>query len=165
MNLAGIVEYVTTVSGYLLATLGGIGLSLGGLVVFALSHPEKLEKWFSILLKLLGQLPGIFRGAHKQYVKHDLQGRVNSFVRGLAKQAPYLEARRLSLEWVEGEITKRSFLQDDKVVARSSAHGHFVGKTEASDVGYAEATDAGNGRAPNRQGSGASGGDIGNRPE
>ena len=87
-------------------------------MVFALSHPEKLEKWFSILLKLLGQLPGIFRGAHKQYVKHDLQGRVNSFVRGLAKQAPYLEARRLSLEWVEGEITKRSFLQDDKVVIR-----------------------------------------------
>ncbi|HLQ88460.1 MAG TPA: ATP-binding protein [Xanthobacteraceae bacterium] len=68
----------------------------------------------------------------------------------VSNYARALELRPLPAGWIASVIDL-----DDKVVARSSAHGHFVGKTEASDVGYAEATDAGNGRAPNRQGSGA----------
>ena len=55
-DLGGGVESIAALSGYVVATLGGIGITMGGLVIFALTHPDKLEKWFSILFKLLGQL-------------------------------------------------------------------------------------------------------------
>jgi hypothetical protein len=60
----------------------------------------------------------LFRSAHKRYVKHDLQGRVNEFVKALSKDAPFLASNRIHVEWADGDITKKSFLENGQVILR-----------------------------------------------
>ena len=56
-----------------LGTLGVGGAALGWLY----AHPEKAEKWIA-LTYLWGST--VFRFTHRQYVKHDLQGRAGKRV-------------------------------------------------------------------------------------
>lgn len=60
----------------------------------------------------------LFKGAHKKYLKHDLQGRVNGFVKSVKKSLPDLGEEKLSVEWVEPETDRESFIADGKVVLR-----------------------------------------------
>ncbi len=94
-----------------LAALGVTGAFAGWLY----AHPEKAEKWVA-LSYLWGST--IFRFAHRQYVKHDLQGRVNEFTRSLWKEAPFLAARRLRVELTDGQVDRVAFLNEDAVFLR-----------------------------------------------
>lgn len=99
---------------YVLPGLGSFAL----VAVILLFFPEKIEKWSAILWKLLSMLGGVFRAAHKRYVKHDLQGRVNDFVRRLRKQAPEVIGTKLRIEWVDPLTPRESFVQGGEVVLR-----------------------------------------------
>lgn len=57
---------------------GGVALFLAVLLVM---NPEKVERWAALLNKGLSKLGWIFKSAHKRYVKHDLQARINSFTK------------------------------------------------------------------------------------
>lgn len=85
------------------------------LLVLFLYMPEKVETWFSILLKVISKLKVSF---HRRYVTHDLQGRVNGFVRGLRKQVPGLAIERLRLDWVDPNMPRKAFIDDDRIVLR-----------------------------------------------
>jgi hypothetical protein len=100
-----------------LAWLGGVSTT-GLILVYLLLHPEKIEKWSALLWRFLSNLGAFFKFAHKQYVKHDMQSRVNEFARGLSKEAPFLASKRVRVEWVDSDITRKSFLQDDQVILR-----------------------------------------------
>lgn len=102
---------------YLLASLGGFSLA-GVMLLLLLLNPEKIEKWSALLWHLLNGFGTLFKGAHKQYVKHDLQGRVNEFAKGLSGDAPFLAGSRVQIEWMDSEVTKRSFLHEGKVILR-----------------------------------------------
>lgn len=99
---------------YLLPTLS-LGLVLLLLLLFI---PEKLEKWWALFLKVLAALGWIFRAVHKQYVKHNLQGRMNTFLKTLRKVAPSLAAKGLRIEWVDRKSTRQSFIDRDRVILR-----------------------------------------------
>jgi hypothetical protein len=101
----------------ILAWLGGLSTT-GLILVYLLLHPEKIEKWSSLLWRFLNNFGTLFRFAHKQYVKHDMQSRVNEFARGLSKEAPFLATKRVRVEWIEPDVTRDGFLQDDQVVLR-----------------------------------------------
>lgn len=101
----------------ILAWLGGVSTT-GLILVYLLLHPEKIEKWSALLWRFLSNLGTLFKFAHKQYIKHDLQSRVNEFARGLSKEAPFLGSKRVRVEWVGPDITRKSFLRDDRVILR-----------------------------------------------
>jgi hypothetical protein len=88
------------------------------LVILLLFFPEKIEKWSALLWKILSKIGGIFRFAHKTYVKHDLQGRVNGFVRKLKKTVPLIGDERLRIEWVDPSTPRKSFMDKGQVVLR-----------------------------------------------
>lgn len=102
----------------ILITLLG-SLSLGGVVLLVvLLNPEKIEIWSALLWRFLDRFGSLFKSANKQYIKHDLQGRVNQFVKSLAKDAPFLVSNRVRVEWAESNVTRKSFLDDKEIVLR-----------------------------------------------
>ena len=99
---------------YFLPSLGSAAI----IALFILFNPEKVEKWSALLWKLLAGLGGVFRKAHKRYVKHDLQGRVNDFVNSLRKQVPGVGPTKLRVEWVDPSVARKSFIEKNEVVLR-----------------------------------------------
>jgi hypothetical protein len=88
------------------------------LVILLLYFPEKIEKWSALLWKALSKIGNVFRFANKKYVKHDLQGRVNDFVRRLRKSVPEIGQERLRIEWVDPTTPRKSFMDKGQVVLR-----------------------------------------------
>jgi len=101
----------------IMAWLGGLSTA-GFILVYLLLNPEKIEKLSSLLWRFLSNLGTFFKFAHKQYVKHDLQSRVNEYARELSKEAPFLASTRARVEWVGSEVTRDSFLEDNQVILR-----------------------------------------------
>lgn len=102
----------------LLVALGGISVPAVA-IIFLLFYPEKIEIWSSLLWKAISNIKQFAGFAHKRYVKHDLQGRINEFTKGLSKKAPYLASKQVQVQWTEAEDTSRdSFLRDGKVIVR-----------------------------------------------
>jgi len=97
------------------------------LLIILLFFPEKIEKWSALLWKLLSLTGRICGFAKKRYIKHDLQGRVNDFVRRLRKASPGCFNDKLELEWVDSDIKRAAFLADGRVVLRlrsNDPHDH-----------------------------------------
>ena len=94
--------------------LGAFGGAFA-IVSFVVLYPEKIEKWAAAWWRILS---GVVQGAHKRYVKHDLQGRVNDFTKRLRKKAPELHKAKLKLEWIDSTETRDAFMADGKVVIR-----------------------------------------------
>lgn len=90
----------------------------GLLIVLLLFFPEKIEKWSALLWLALSKLGYLFNLAHQRYVKHDLQGRVNSFVKNLRRAVPDIGDEKLKIEWVDPAVERKSFIADGKVVIR-----------------------------------------------
>lgn len=98
-----------------LAALVGV-VSVPFLVLLAfLFYPEKLEKWWAIIL---GLLTHIRTSLHRRKVTHEIQGHVNDFVRRLRKRAPNILPEKLRIEWVEAGEDRSAFLDNDEVVLR-----------------------------------------------
>jgi len=92
------------------------------LIAALLFFPEKIEKWSAFLWKGIGALGELFRSARKRAIKHDLQGRVNDYVRRLRKQVPGSFEDKLELEWVDAKTHRSALLADGRVVLRLRSH-------------------------------------------
>ncbi|MCK5057983.1 MAG: hypothetical protein KAT34_15110 [Candidatus Aminicenantes bacterium] len=92
------------------------------LLIVLLFFPEKIEKWSALLWKGISSLGGLFRSARKRAIKHDLQGRVNDYVRRLRKRVPGSFEDKLELEWVDANTQRSALLADGRVVLRLRAH-------------------------------------------
>lgn len=88
------------------------------LLIVLLFFPEKIEKLSSLVWRLLSRIGILFRFAHKRYVKHDLQGRVNDFVRRLRRLIPGSFNDKLELEWVDPNTKRASLIADGRIVLR-----------------------------------------------
>lgn len=103
---------------WILGGLAALAVFVAGIaapVVLALANYEKFEKLLAGLFKFF---TGLFKGAHKQYLKHDLQGRVNEFAKELKRDAPFLAEARIQVEFVDESVDRKSFLEEGKVVLR-----------------------------------------------
>ncbi|MEA2635910.1 MAG: hypothetical protein QOH92_2677 [Chloroflexota bacterium] len=99
------------------ALIGGVSVpSL--IVAYLLLFPEKAQIWSAYVWKMLSWAVA---GANKQYLKYDLQGRINDFARGLAKDAPFLASSRVSVEWTEN-LDRKAFFEGDRVILRLKRH-------------------------------------------
>lgn len=101
----------------LVVSITGVSLWVA-LVLYILFFPEKIEiisSWFWLGLSKIKKFAGF---AHKQYVKHDLQGRLNDYMRKVKGQAPYLAGSRFKVEYTEQNLTKKGFFDNDQVILR-----------------------------------------------
>jgi len=80
--------------------------------------PEKIEAWSALLWKWLSRLGGLFKHAHKRYVKHDLQGRINGFVKTLRAQVPGVAQVKMRVDWVGAEVERKAFIDQGQLVIR-----------------------------------------------
>lgn len=94
-------------------------LSLAGLLVLLLLFiPEKIEKWSALLWKCLSFFDSMFSSAHKKYLKHDIQGRVNGFSKRLRKKAPGLAEERIKVEFVNPSEARSSLFDQGELILR-----------------------------------------------
>ena len=92
------------------------------LAILLLFFPEKIEKWSALLWKLLAAINALSRSARKQYIKHDLQGRVNDFSKRMRKRTPGTFPEKLEIEWVNGSTPRSSLLADGRILLRLRAN-------------------------------------------
>jgi hypothetical protein len=98
---------------YLLAYGAGAG-TVAAIVLVIFLNPEKSQIWFSWLL---GGLSKVFTGLERQYVKYDLQGRINDFGRRVGSEAPFLAATQVRVEFTK-EAEREAFLKGETVILR-----------------------------------------------
>lgn len=103
-----------TLTTLVFSIFAGLGAGATVLVYIAL-NPEKIEVLVATWWRMATRF---YDGAHKKYVKHDLQGRVNSFTKSLSKRCPELHRAPLKIDWVDATATREAFLADGKVVLR-----------------------------------------------
>ncbi|MCJ7483489.1 MAG: hypothetical protein MUO31_11040 [Thermodesulfovibrionales bacterium] len=87
-------------------------------VLLLLFFPEKIEKSSALLWKCIGKLGGFFRSARKRYIKHDLQGRINDYVKRLRSKVPGSFKDIIQLEWVDAKMERSSLLEDGRIILR-----------------------------------------------
>ena len=118
MGLNGILDTLLPLLRQLGVTVPWMLLLGGGLVLFF--YPDKIEQWSALLWKawskILRLLGFAFNYAQKQYVKHDLQSRVNAFVRRFDREVPTGSGRKCRVEWVDPATPRKSFIANDRVV-------------------------------------------------
>lgn len=102
---------------YILSFLAGVTPAVA-IIIILLWYPEKIEKWSALLWKLLDKCGGLFKSAHKRYLKHDLQGRVNDFVKSLRDKVRSVENIKLRIEWIDPSVQRKSFIESDTLVLR-----------------------------------------------
>lgn len=85
------------------------------LVLVSSVDPERFDKWRALVLQWLSR---IFKFLRKRFVQFDLQGRINTFVKALKEEAPYLADERVKLEWVDDTTNRESLLREGGVILR-----------------------------------------------
>jgi hypothetical protein len=88
------------------------------IILLLLFMPEKIEAWSALLWKWLSNFSSLFKNAHKRYVKHDLQGRVNGFVKRLRTQVPGVADAKMRIDWVDEKIERKAFIDQGELVIR-----------------------------------------------
>jgi len=98
-----------------LSSVFGVGVLVLLLIYFT---PNQFEKWLAMVMKAAIKLKIGARALHKQYVRHDFQGRVNEFVKENCPVLPGAAADRVRLEWVDSTVSKQAILDGNVVVVR-----------------------------------------------
>lgn len=114
----------------ILTFLFGSSIGIAVIVTAIIKNPEKVEKWTALFWKTVDFLKLGFKEAHKKYIQHDIQGSVNEFVKTHAEEMPGFQVKGVKLEWIDTDVKRQSFLEDDRVVVRvkrdDPRHENFV---------------------------------------
>lgn len=100
-----------------LLELGTVALPIL-ILIFLLFFPEKIEKWSALLWKYISYIRVLCNYAHKKHIKHDLQGRVNDFVKRTKRKVPDLSDDKLNIQWIDVNQDRSGFIGQGKVVLR-----------------------------------------------
>jgi hypothetical protein len=81
-----------------------------------LKNPEKFEKLVALIAKFLNYITHKF---DKTYIKYDLQGKINSYVKRVAKKVKHLNVNKVSIQWIDTEnITPENYIKDGGLIIR-----------------------------------------------
>jgi len=106
-DLKGILEIIFQYGGWPILLI---------LLVYVAVFPDRAEKFSSLVWKCLR---GVYRGAEKKYIVHDIQGRVNDYVNNyLSKEINGFNQVNIKLEWVNEAEDENSFRNNGKIIVR-----------------------------------------------
>lgn len=83
--------------------------------VHFVKHPEIVDKWLALFSRF-GKF--VYKKWEYTYVKRDVQSVVNGYLSRLTKQVPNLLVKRVTLEWVDENITAEQFVKNEMLVMR-----------------------------------------------
>ena len=87
----------------------------GGLVLYFVKHPDKLETLLALINKIC---KSIIKKAEYNFVKYDVQSTVNKYISTFSKKIPNLSVTHVKLEWIDENITPEQFIKSDQLVMR-----------------------------------------------
>lgn len=91
-------------------------ISLLGVFIYYLKNPEKFEKLIALLAKFFNYITNRF---DKTYIKYDLQGKINSYVKRVAKKVKHLNVNKVNIKWVDiANINSESYIRDGELIIR-----------------------------------------------
>lgn len=94
----------------LVSAVGG-----GSIVVYFVKHPEAIDKWMALIAKFSKTFS---KKWEYTYVKRDVQSIVNGYITKLSNQVPNLLVKRVTLDWVDEQLTAEQFIKNDMLVMR-----------------------------------------------
>lgn len=92
---------------------------LVGVIIYLLTHPEKAEKWGSILYRLFAT---ISHKAEQAHIALDIQACADDFSKRINREIKDLMPYGLKIDWVKGAISPESFIKEGRVIIRLSYH-------------------------------------------
>ncbi|HNW97991.1 MAG TPA: hypothetical protein PKK00_06235 [Bacteroidales bacterium] len=92
-----------------------IVVTFGTTVFYLIRHPETLEKWASIFYRVTKYL--LNKGEY-QYVKYDIQSKVNSYSNKLSKDIPNLSPSNIVIHWINENQTREQFIKNNAFIIR-----------------------------------------------
>lgn len=87
----------------------------GSIVVHFVKHPEAIDKWMAIIAKCT---KAFSKKWEYTFVKRDVQSVVNGYISKLSDQVPNLLVKRVTLEWVDEQLSAEQFVNNDMLVMR-----------------------------------------------
>ena len=90
------------------------GSAIGG-IFWLVNNPDKAEKLFAWICRAFRW---ISKTAEHQYVKYNVQAKVNGFVMLIKKNLPSYNVRTVKLEWVNPNTTQEQFVNANQLVIR-----------------------------------------------
>lgn len=90
--------------------------SLVGLFIYYLKNPEKFEKLIALISKVFKFISTRF---DYSYIKYDLQGKINDYVKTVGKKVKHLDVNRINIKWIKPEEQNaKSYVKDGQLILR-----------------------------------------------
>jgi len=104
------------------------------LIMYMLMHPEKVEKWSSIIARGFA----IFsRRIERAYVARDIQNRINSFADVANSEVSGVLPYRIKIEWVKvKETTPEAFIKSGEIVVKMDHHRNQAKNLAHATIAY-----------------------------
>ena len=97
-------------------------ITLVGLFIYYLRNPEKFEKLIALLSKFFKFLSNKF---DRTYVKYDLQGKINDYLKKVSKRVKHIDIKKIKVEWVEvSSQTEKEYVQSGEMIIRLKKGDH-----------------------------------------
>lgn len=95
-------------------TISTVGLV--SLFIYFIKNPEKLEKLAALIFKVLKFLYNKF---DYNYIKFDLQGKINDYVKKISKKVKHLDINSVNIKWINpDDQDEKSYIQNGQLILR-----------------------------------------------
>jgi hypothetical protein len=114
--IQAIVDFFTSLVGILSSALGFVI----ALLLYILTHPEKLDTWHSVLARAASYWSDRAEGAS---VSADIQAQINAFAKNANKETLGAMPYGIKVEWTKG-ATREAVIQSGEVIVRMRRHSN-----------------------------------------
>ena len=97
-------------------------VTLAGLFIYFLLNPEKFEKLVALISKFLKFISVKF---DRSYVKYDLQGKINDYLKKVSKRVKHIDIKKIKVEWIDvSSQTEKQYIQNGEMIIRLKKGDH-----------------------------------------
>lgn len=91
-------------------------VALVGLFGYYLKNPEKFEKLVALIAKFATYISNKF---DKTYIKYDLQGKVNDYLKTVSKKVKHIDINKINIAWVDVENQNpETYVKNGELIVR-----------------------------------------------
>lgn len=97
-------------------------ITLFGLFTYFIKNPEKFEKLIALISKVLKFISNKF---DRSYIKYDLQGKINHYLRKVSKRVKHIDIKKIKVEWIDVSLqTEKEYIQNGEMIIRLKKGDH-----------------------------------------
>ena len=97
-------------------------ITLIGVFIYFLLNPEKFEKFVALLAKFFKFLGNKL---DRTYVKYDLQGKINDYLRKVSNRVKHIDIKKINVEWIDvSSQSEEQYIQNGQLIIRMKKGNH-----------------------------------------